>query len=181
VALLYAIVVMTALLAICSLGIDYGRVQLAKAELERAADAAARAGANVLPTSGAAVARTTAITYGGYHRVDDSALSLSAADVEIGNYTGTTFTVNGSPSNAIRVTAARTTAKGNPVNLTFGPLIGIGNCDIRAVCIATGTQRSPTGLVGLNSITLKNNAFIGSYNSSTTTNRAPARRCPTPP
>ena len=43
VALIYVMVMMTALIAFASLGTDYARVQLAKTELQRAADAAARA------------------------------------------------------------------------------------------------------------------------------------------
>ncbi len=40
--LLYVIVMMTALLGICTLAVDYGHVQLVKSEMQRTADATAR-------------------------------------------------------------------------------------------------------------------------------------------
>src|SRR4051812_28819908 len=49
IATIYAILVMTALCMILSLAVDYGRAQLVKTELRRAADAAARAAAGSLP------------------------------------------------------------------------------------------------------------------------------------
>jgi uncharacterized membrane protein len=44
--LMWAIGCMTGLCAIASLAVDYGRVQVVKSELRRAADAAARAGSS---------------------------------------------------------------------------------------------------------------------------------------
>src|SRR5437764_1148924 len=43
--MVYSVAIMVVFVAICSLAVDYGRVQLTKTELQSAADAAARAGA----------------------------------------------------------------------------------------------------------------------------------------
>src|SRR5258706_6050991 len=91
IAMVYTILSLTALCGICSLGAEYARVQLAKVELERAADAAARAAANELPISGATAARNAAIAYAGYHTTDGSAVTLTNADVGIGAHVNRRF------------------------------------------------------------------------------------------
>src|SRR5258706_7675158 len=170
IAMVSTILSLPALWGICSLGAEYARVQLAKVELERAADAAARAAANELPISGATAARNAAIAYAGYHTADGSAVTLTSADVEIGAYVNGVFTVDATPSSAVRVTASRTAAKGNAIPLGFGRIVGVSSCDVKGVSTVTGVQRPPGGLVGLTGINIKNNSFIGSYNSAIYTN-----------
>src|SRR2546423_940067 len=90
--LVYAIVIMVALCAICSFAVDYGRVQLAKSQLRAATDAAALAAAqqllsdmNAVPTVAASIARA--------NKVDGKPLVLdTAADIEIGKWDATTRT-----------------------------------------------------------------------------------------
>src|SRR4051794_19052831 len=88
VALIYVMVMMTVLIAFASLGADYARVQLAKTELQRAADAAARAAAQAMPNGSAAV-YTAAAAVARDNLVDGSdptgnAVALQNADVEWG-------------------------------------------------------------------------------------------------
>ena len=52
VTVVYTIILLTALIGLASLAVDYARVQLAKTELQRAADAAARAKRNPLLQGG---------------------------------------------------------------------------------------------------------------------------------
>src|SRR2546423_455876 len=52
--ILYVVIMLIVLIAMVSLAVDYGRVKLARAQLQTAADAAARAGASGLPVSTAA-------------------------------------------------------------------------------------------------------------------------------
>src|ERR1700733_9685456 len=64
IAILYTILAMVALLAILSLAVDFGRVQVVKTQLQRAADAAARYGAaglsNIISGQSAAAANAVA-------------------------------------------------------------------------------------------------------------------------
>lgn len=162
----YAIILLTGLAGFASLAVDYGRAQLAKTELRAAVDAAARAGASVLSNSDADAARSAAITFAGHHQASGSQVVLTAPDVEIGNFNNGVFTVNGTPSNSVRVTAARTKARGNPIPLTFASLIGVSTCDVTVSATATGTPSMVRGLVGLSGIDVKNNTVVASYNSS---------------
>jgi len=160
---------MAVIFAMVSLSVDLGRARLVKTELQRVADAAARAGAAGLSTS-AAQARSSAISIAGENSVDGTSFTLTNSDVEVGNWTGSSFTVNGSPSNAVRVTARRTAATGNAVPTLFARVIGRTSVDVTATSVAKYTSGSGGGFVGYDSITFKNNASIRSYNSSTNTN-----------
>src|SRR5205823_1991554 len=104
--LLFAVICMSALLAIVSLGIDLGRVQTAKTELQRAVDAAARYGAIGLP-DGTTV--TKAIEAGRENTIDaydKQALTLTAGNISTGIWDRDTqtFNVNATPPNAVRIT-----------------------------------------------------------------------------
>ena len=143
-ALIYTMVAMVAFCGIVSLGVDLAHVQTTKTELQLAADAAARAAASHLLTSNSN-AQAAAIAAAAGNKADGSAVVLVNADVEIGNWNSTSkkFKTSGT-QNAIRVTAARTSAKGNAVPLMFTRLLGRSSCDVTAVAVAalnTGWQR----------------------------------------
>ena len=72
---LYSIILLTALIGMSSLGVDYARVQLAKTELQRGADAAARYAASTL-SSGTATARSNAVACAAQNTVDGQSLVL---------------------------------------------------------------------------------------------------------
>jgi hypothetical protein len=172
VSLLFAIVAMTAICAVCSLGADYARVQLAKTELRRAADAAARAASAALP-SGVTATQAAASTYGGYNTVDGVALTIDPNnDVEFGTWDGSarTFTVLSgaarSNANSVRVTARRTAAGGNAIPLYFARVLGRSSCDVTAQAVATYTASAPTGFMSLTNVDLGNNALVRSYNAN---------------
>lgn len=165
---------MTVLVGLCSLGADYGRVQLAKTELHRAADAAARAAVSGI-SSGITTAQDLAVAYGSYNAADGYGVTIdSASDVEFGTWDSTTktFTVltgaARSGANAIRVTARRTQSRGTAVPLMFGSLIGISSCDAKAVSTAYLTNKYP-GLYGVTQAEIGDDYFGASYNSNTTT------------
>jgi uncharacterized membrane protein len=65
------VVVMSTMIMVASLAVDLGRVQLAKTELQRAADAAARAGASALPN--------------GFASAQAAAMTIAAANLADGN------------------------------------------------------------------------------------------------
>jgi Flp pilus assembly protein TadG len=128
--------------AFVSLGVDVGRMQLIKTELQQAADASARYGAmglkNVLDSTSAAQANACAVA--AQNTADGTPVILDPQqDVELVNWNAVskTYTVVNDPlsANAVRVTARRTMERGNATALVFGRLIGMPSCDAKATAI----------------------------------------------
>lgn len=166
----YAIIAMSALIAFSSLAVDYGRVQVAKYELQRAADAGARAAVAGV-SGGISNAQTLAVNYAASNMADGTAVSVDPnTDVEFGTWdsVAATFTVLSgaarSGANAIRVTAHRTAARGNPVPTSIGAMIGRATCDVKATSIAV--MPPAFGLIGLNSVNVSVSGSTDSYDSS---------------
>src|SRR4051812_22090451 len=82
-AIIWIVVMLVSLASFCSLAVDLGRVQVAKSELQHAADAAARYAAAGLAVS-ADEARRRAVDAARDNRVDGTAMVLEAGDVEFG-------------------------------------------------------------------------------------------------
>ncbi len=133
------------LVGMCSFGVDYARVQLAKTELMRAADTAARYAANGV-ADGTYLAKAQAAASD--NTVDGTTVSLQSSDVELGTWNSTTkvFTTGGASPSAIRVTARRTQARGNPINTTFAAILGRTSADVTAVSVATFAAGTNTTL-----------------------------------
>lgn len=172
---MYVTATMVALLAFASLAVDLGRVYVVRSELQLAADAAARYGISGLG-SGVSTAESYAITAAGDNKADGSAVVITSADIEFGiwNPTNKTFAVLTGPArtaaNAMRVTARRTSANGGGVPLMFARVLGKTSQNAQATSVAYLPPRTPAGIIGYASITMKNNTFIAAYNSATTTN-----------
>jgi Flp pilus assembly protein TadG len=170
IALIQCLLMFTVLVGIASLGADYGRVQLAKIELQRCATAAARAAASRFQSNPSA-ARDLAVAYGQYNTVDGSPVTIDRNnDVEFGiwNAASKTFVVvngsNLSSANAVRVTARRQGANGVP--MLFAGLIGKPRSDVSASSIArVSTPTASAGFVGLDKMEVGNNLLAASYNS----------------
>ncbi len=164
---------MVAFFALCSLAVDFGRVQFCRSQLQAAADAAARYAATGVPIS-PAEARARAKSVANQTYVDGSTMLLTDSDIALGKWNAATrtFTVLSGPAestaNAVRITAARTSAKGNAVPLMFASLLGMSRIDLSAsaTCVFVG----PNGFVGLAGVDIKNNTFFSDYNSQSTTN-----------
>jgi len=158
------LILLVALFAICSLAVDYGRVQSAKTELRAAVDAAARYAASGISDG---TADDKAILQASKNPVNGSALILNAADIDAGNWNATTkvFTASATPLNAVRVRGSCTAAKGNAVPLAFASIIGKDSCDISASAVATKSQAIDYALVGLDSINMIGSSIVDSYNS----------------
>jgi len=160
--LLWAIVTMVAVMAVVSLSVDYGRAQLAKSELRRAADAAARAGAYYL--GDVTAAENAAVQYAAANTcLGDAVVLQKNQDIEFGDWDPAlrTFTpLTGSNRNyadSLRVTARRITTRQNAIPLMFGWIVGQQTCDVQAVSIVSIIP-SGYGLVGLNFIKLSGNS-----------------------
>src|SRR5688572_23770001 len=101
-ALIYTTIVLTGLLAIISFAVDYGRVVVAKAELQDAADGAAKyAATGLINSTYVSKGRRAA-------KADDSDdPRIPTSNIVAGNWsTALGFTPNGSPTNAVSVTAS---------------------------------------------------------------------------
>lgn len=175
--LIYSLITLSVMIGFASLAVDLGRVQVAKTELRRTADAAARAAASSL-SSGVAAAQSAAVSIAAANTVDGQSHVLeTASDIEFGTWdiTARTFTVLSgaarSNANAVRVTTRRTAARGTAIPLSFARFLGQSTLDVTAKSTAYNSGRRAE-LVGLGGITVKNNFFGGTYHSSTTTTPA---------
>lgn len=127
--MLYTVLVMLALLGICSLAVDFGYVSLVKTELRSALDAASLAGAGGLATS-PAEARARAKAAAASNKVNGAPLTIQDSDIQLGSWNANTrqFTqfavANESKATAIRITAPLRTSRGTQVNLFFARLLG---------------------------------------------------------
>ncbi len=168
-------VMAAALCGFVSLGVDLGRVQLAKSELQTAADAAARAAANALE-AGVSAARLAAQGAAADNTCDGVPVSLTpATDLSFGSWDSSSRTFvscaagQESSATALRVSLRRSSTDGIP--LLFGSVLGRSRCGISATAIATvtSTAGSGVGFVGLSGMEFKNLTGFQSYKSSQTT------------
>jgi Flp pilus assembly protein TadG len=132
------LIIFTVLAAMVSLAVDYGRVSLDKAELQLAADAAARHGAEGLPTL---TEISNAQTVAAANIIEGSPVVLLASDIVVGQWdpVAKTFTAGaGYPyPNAIKVTAQLSQARGTAIPTLFASLLGSSSCDLHETSIAT--------------------------------------------
>lgn len=141
VSMLYAIIVIGALFMFASLAVDVARVQVAKTELRRTADAAARYAAMGIP-SGISTVRARAKDAADDNAADGNTVTIGNSDIEFGTWDAAarTFTVLSgaarSDANAVRVTASRKAANGTAVPLTFARVFGKTSCDVTASATA---------------------------------------------
>lgn len=143
--LIFAAVAMVALTGFVSLAVDLGRAQVAKTELRRAADGAARYAASGI-SDGTTLSKAIAVASA--NTVDGSPLVLQASDVTAGTWDSTTrtFTAGGWTPNAVRVVAVRNTARGTAIPLVFAKAIGKSSIDLSATAIVMYTPGTTTTL-----------------------------------
>lgn len=178
----WAIITLSVVMAFTSMIFDYGRVQLVKMQLQRTADAAARAAVSQISTSITAT-QNEAVAIGSANSADAYPVTIDPNnDVVFGtwNTSSRTFTtLTGaarSNANAIQITCQRTAARGTAVPLYFTALLGRTSCDVTATATAYITPASSSsgpGFVGLSSFNSSSintdsyNATLGSYGSQT--------------
>lgn len=139
-ALIYATISMPVLIGFASLAVDAGRIQLARGELRRAADSAARAGAFGFETT-AAQAKVDAITWSKKNAVDGRMLTDDCVAVTVGRWDTATrtfkTTLTGTQSyNAVRVVLSRPASGPNSVPIILANMIGSKGVEVRAEAIA---------------------------------------------
>jgi Flp pilus assembly protein TadG len=155
--LIWSTVVLVALCMLASLAVDYGHVQVVKAQLGAAADAAALAGAELIQSDPAAAVQAALDTAGG-NVADGKPVVLLKSDVVPGIWDETTRTfapaAGGQIPNAVMVTATRSEDRGDAVALAFARVMGAQTCAVHATAIALAR---PVGyaMVGLDYISMK--------------------------
>jgi plastocyanin/Flp pilus assembly protein TadG len=142
--LLYSVYLMMMMCAVTSLAVDYGRIQMIKTQLQRAADATARAALEIYLTNGNSKtsAKSSASTMLGTETIDEYSGVTPTSSITWGYWQSGAF-VSGTSATyplAVRVVVQRTTANGNPVHLLF-PIPTSSSffsktCDVQATSIA---------------------------------------------
>jgi Flp pilus assembly protein TadG len=138
----YSVFALAFLLALASLSVDWGRVVVARAELQQAADSAARYAAAGLP-DGISTVQSRAAASIAQNKVDGTPLTFNNSDVEFGVWDQATksfVVLTGNDRNsatAVRVTAARDAAHGSALSLIFGKAIGRQTINVTASAIVT--------------------------------------------
>lgn len=138
--LIWGAVSLATLMGFASLAVDFGRVQLTKSELRRAADAAARVGAASIDVS-TAQARSDAIAWAKKNACDGRMLTDSGIAVTLGVWSTTTRSFRtalaaGENPNAVRVVLTRPAAGAESVPLVCASVLGMNGVNVSAECIA---------------------------------------------
>lgn len=136
-ALVYVVITMTIMMGLTSLVVDLGRAEVATIQLQAVADAAAGAAAQDLcDAQSTATATADAIAVASQNTVDGQTVTITSSNIVYGNWSGTAFTANGSPTNAVQVTIARSAANGNAIPTVFAQALGRSSVDTHAVSTA---------------------------------------------
>jgi hypothetical protein len=155
----YVVVTLIALTAVCSLAVDYARVQLVKSELQRCTDAAARGYMEYYQLYGQSYADSAGpqLYAAANNPVDGASGVAPTVTVEWGNWTESnkTFHPTSATPTAVRVTASRKAAAGNGVPLAWGRLLGRATCDV--------STTSTAALIGAQSASVTVSATANPY------------------
>jgi Flp pilus assembly protein TadG len=133
--LILSMLLLTVFIGAAVFAVDVGHMNLRRADVHAASDAAALAGAMEFATLHRAdSALTEAQAFAGKFKADTSHLSVAAADFTTGHWSGTAFTPSplptGTDTNAARAIVRYTGA------YTFGPVLGISSHQSSATSIA---------------------------------------------
>ena len=179
------VIVLVILIAFVSLAVDFGRVWLARAEMQTVADAAARAGALSLPVSNQKVldnATEAALNNPVLDTEKNDAQHLGErtnpgveldtdSDIVFGRWDGESFheleDLAGTPrderrdANAVLAWGRRIEDRDNSLPLIFGPVLGMFHSDIerRAIAAVSGGP-SKFGFIGIDEVTSNGNGAV---------------------
>lgn len=156
------------LLGFSALSIDIGRALVVRHELQNAADASALAGArqlgqslfyqdsalgtgqDVSPLTG--VARMAAQEVGGRNLAEGLALTIPAADVQVGQWNAASRALIPTAQNpdAIQIVARRDGGANAPLGTFLGGILGVSAINVRTIAAARLSPTSRTDLGDLN-------------------------------
>ncbi|MGF1632728.1 MAG: TadG family pilus assembly protein [Phycisphaerae bacterium] len=167
VAALQAVLIFTLLVGVVTFGVEFGRLTVARQELQGAADAAARAAAAMVHEN-VPGARSAARHIAQQALAAGTAVELSDADIVPGRWDSNarTFTPTLTSPNAVRVTVSRTAGGGNAVPSGLAGVFGINGFDVTRTAVAVRLYNAGYGLVGLDGIEMDGTVDIDSYDSA---------------
>src|SRR4051812_21561788 len=149
----YTVVAFMALLGVCSLALDWGYVQITKTELQRCAAATAHGYMQYYAMNGQAYADANGpqLYAAGYNPVAAGSGVSPTVTVQWGQWVASSNTFNpgngGGNTTAVKVTASRSTANGNPINLFWASIFGQQSASVTATAIATLSGGGQTSTV----------------------------------
>jgi hypothetical protein len=138
--MVWSVIAIPALVAVLSLAVDFGRVQLIKQQLQTCADATALGAVGVYQQYGLNTAIATAPEMAVANAPDAKSGIAATVTYEYGTWNSATrvFTPGyGAGTPAGRITVSRTASNNNAVPLFWGAMIGMPRVDVRAVAVAT--------------------------------------------
>src|SRR4051794_41180637 len=152
------IMAMFVICAFVSFAVDWGRVQLARTELQRTADSAARYGVAGLSDG---TCTSKAIAAAGDNSCDGSVVVITSSNVVQGNWDDTKspqFDPTRGPLNACQVTITKS------IPMAFAKILGFNTktVTVQSIAILSGQYC----FVGLDSVSLAGNGHMDSYDSS---------------
>ncbi len=149
--LVIAALAMPVLLGVTAMVIDLSNARMVSRQLQLSADAAALAA--VGEVADPPTARARAVQYGTRNMpVADHGNIINPSDVMVGHWDkdARTFSPGATPANAVRVTARRSSANGNPLPLLFANVMGLQETDISVSAVAlAGASGQPGCLLAL--------------------------------
>jgi len=132
VAMIYVAVFLLSSLWFASLAIDMGKLMTTRTELQRAADAAALAGASSIDPTNGNIVQDSARVRAAYTSSQNTALEDKSRAVTIDPASDVTF-----PNvHKVRVQVHREAATGNPMTTTFARTVGVPTLDVTAHAVA---------------------------------------------
>lgn len=131
---------LTAVVGMSAFSIDAGHLIWNRTQLQTSADAAALAAAGNLPGGNLSAVKAAAVDYASINVPADYGTVMLREDVVIGHWDPKTrtFIPGTTEPNAVKVTARRTVARGNPVPSFFAKIFGVQSTDMEATAIAVG-------------------------------------------
>ena len=135
---IFSALIMVVLAAMATLAVDYGFLQYKRSQLQTAVDAAALAGAADLLRSGdnLTAVKGTAVRYGQTNLGEQDVVTSAVTTGDVEFYTGNAPAAGVTPD-TVKVTAGRTSGRGNPVDMFLGPLLGWNTQDLSAKASAS--------------------------------------------
>jgi hypothetical protein len=147
VVLVLVALLLVVLIGFVSLAVDVGYLLVKRNELQNAADAAALAGAALLPDSIAAGNRAIELAEANMS-VEENGNVLAEEDISFGIWNFNTRSLDpGSPPDTIQCITRRTEARGNPVPLFFARIFAIETSDISTTAAAISKVDETTACI----------------------------------
>jgi hypothetical protein len=141
----------TMLTAVAAIGVDVSRAYSVQNELQTAVDTAALAAAHDLGDPTLALGKARRLIEA-HFPPDLHGQVLADVDFEVGSWDAEhkSFAAGTSATNALRITARRSEANGNPQPTTFAKLIGYASLDLEASATVAVSSNFPLCLLALN-------------------------------